>query len=205
MPRITLPTYASFLVASGPTRITKVLQARRAQEGPASYPAGDHYIHLRAPLRDALLAGGDPRPLLDVLDDLHDARKALNYQAIVDGLIKVFRTTDFEGRSIDKRSWIHRDLTVTVNPTARLYIGGRWHVVYVHLNQEPLDARSIQPVLELIRITHGDLGEPLIIDARRAKLHRPSPSARTRRGLAALLDAEAESFLSLWHGVAGVA
>lgn len=205
MPCITLPTYASFLVASGPSRITKVLQARRAQDGPTGYAAGDHYIHLRAPLRDALLAGGDPQPLLDVLEGLHDARKVSNYRAIVDGLIEVFRTTDFEGRSIEKRSWTHGDLTVTVNPTARLYIDGRWHVAYVHLNQDPLDARSIQPVLELMRMTHGDLGEPLIIDSRRARLYHPSRSARVRRGLAALLEAEAESFLSLWYGMEGVA
>jgi hypothetical protein len=205
MPRISLPTFAGYLVTNGPSKVTKVLEARRAQEGPDTYSQGDHYVHLRAPLREGFLAGGDPQPLLDVLPTLRDPKKIRSHEAVVDGLSRYFRSTDFEARSVGKRMWTHGDLSVSVNPTACLTIGGSPHVAYVHLKGDKLDARIAAPVLELIRLTHGDLGTPIIVEARTGKVHRPSRSARTRRGLSALLAAEADSFVTLWRGVAEVA
>jgi hypothetical protein len=201
MPRITLPTYASFLITSGPSRVTKVRQARKAREDRATYPAGDHYIHLRAPLRNAVLAGGDVRTLQDALSGLRDPKKVSNYTAIISGLAKIFTTIDFDACLVPKRSWTHGELTVDVNPTCRLRFNGQWHVAYIHLNRDPLDARAIQPILELMRLTHGDLGEPVLIDARRGRLHHPSRSANVRRNLGDLLAAEADAFVSLWNRI----
>jgi hypothetical protein len=205
MPRISLPTFAGYLVTNGPSKVTKVLEARRAQEGPDTYAAGDHYIHLRAPLREAFLAGGDPRPLLDVLPTLRDPKKIRSHQAVVDGLIRFFDSTDFQALQVQKQDWVHGGLTVSVNPTARIRIGEGWHVVYVHLKADELDTRIAAPVLELIGLTHGYLGTPMIVEARTGKVHRPSRSARTRRGLKALLEGEAEAFVRMWHGVEEVA
>lgn len=205
MPRITLPTFAGYLVTNGPSKVTKVLEARRAHDGPDTYASGDHYIHLRAPLREALLAGGDPRPLQDVLLSLRDPKKVRSHRAVVDGLTKFFNSTAFEGRAIQRQDWTHAELIVSVNPTARLFIGDSWHVAYVHLKADDLDARIAAPVLELIGLTHGHLGTPMIVEARTGKVHRPSRSARTRRGLQALLEGEAEALVRMWHGIEEVA
>ena len=205
MPRISLPTFAGYLVTNGPSKVTKVLEARRAQDGPDTYAAGDHYIHLRAPLREAFLAGGDPQPLHDMMATLRDPKKIRSHQAVVDGLTKFFGSTQFEARAIQKQEWTHGELTVTVNPTARLLIGDAWHVAYVHLKADDLDARIAAPVLELIGLTHGHLGTPMIIEARSGKAHHPSRSAKTRRGLQALLEGEAEAFVRMWHRIEEVA
>jgi len=205
MPRITLPIFAGYLVTNGPSKVTKVLEARRAQDGPDTYAAGDHYIHLRAPMREAFLAGGDPQPLRDVLTALRDPKKIRSHQAVVEGLTRFFNATEFEARPIQKQDWTHGELTVSVNPTARLLIGDLWHVAYVHLKADDLDARIAAPVLELIGLTHGTLGTPMIVEARTGKVHRPSRSARTRRGLQALLEGEAEALVRMWHGIEEVA
>jgi hypothetical protein len=166
MPRISLPIFAGYLVTSGAPKVTKVLEARRSQESSEPYVKGDHYVHLRGPLRDA---------------------------------------TKFEAQAIGKRAWTHGGLQVSVNPTARIKIGEAWHVAYVHLKADDLNARVAAPVLELIKLSHGDLGSPLIVGTRTGKVHRPSRSTTTRRGMTALLEAEAEAFVRLWHGVAEVA
>jgi len=204
MPRITLPQFAGYLVTHGPPKVTKVLEARRADEA-ETYSASDFYIHLRSPLREALLAGGDPQPLTDVLTTLQDSRKIRNYREIVAGLTLFFASTNFEARPVAKRDWVHGDLTVSVTPTARLLIDGEWHVVYVHLKQDDLDARIAAPVLELIEMTHGSLGAPMMIDARSGRVFRPSSSPRTRRGLRALIQGEAEAFVRIWRDAQEVA
>jgi hypothetical protein len=205
MPRITLPQFAGYLVTSGPSKVTKVLEARRAQEGPGTYAAGDHYIHLRTPLREAFLAGGDSQPLADVLPTLTDPKKVRSHRAVVAGLTRFFDSTDFEGRHLPRRDWVHGNLTVSVTPTARLLIGDEWHVVYVHLKADRLDARIASPVLELVGLSHGDLGAPMVVEARTGKVHHPSRSARTRRGLRSLLEGEAEAFVRIWQGAEEVA
>jgi hypothetical protein len=205
VPQLTLSQFAGYLVTSGPSKVTKVLEARRADDGPATYAQGDHYVHLRGPLREAFLGGGDPQPLLDMMASLPDPKKINSHQAVVDGLVKFFGTIDFEASAIDKRPWSHGELTVMVNPTFRLLVDGTWHVAYVHLKADNLDARIAAPVLELIRLTHGGDGSPMIVEARTGKVHQPSRSARTRRGLTALLEAEADAFVTLWHGTAEVA
>lgn len=205
LPRISLPTYASFLLTNGPSKVTKVLEARRSQHGPDTYAAGDHYIHLRAPLREAFLSGGDPQPLQDVLAELRDPKKIRSHRAVVEGLTKFFNANDFEACAIQRRDWTHGELTVSVNPTARLFIQDSWQVAYIHLKADDLDACIAAPVLELIGLTHGHLGSPMIVEARTGKVHRPSRSARTRRGLQALLEGEAEAFVRMWHGIEEVA
>lgn len=205
MPRISLPTFAGFLVTSGPSKVTQVLKARRAQEGPDPYAAVDHYIHLRAPLREAFLAGGDPRPMQDVIPTLRDPKKIRSHTAVVGGLTEFFDSNQIDAMQVQKRVWAHGGLTVSVNPTARIRIADEWHVAYVHLRADDLDARIAAPVLELLGLTHGHIGAPMVVEARTAKVHRPSRSARTRRGLQVLLEGEAEAFVRMWHGIEDVA
>lgn len=199
--RITLPEFVGYLVTNGSPRITRVLNARRAKEGPTPYKKNDYYLHLRQPLREAFLAGGDPQPLLEALDGVHDGKKVENYREIVAGLSKFFASTIFEARQVRKRCWVHGPLEVTVNPLVRIKIDDEWFVIFVHLKADDLNARSVAPALQLIELTHGQFGTPLLLDARRGKAHLPSRSLRTRRGLRALLEAEAEAFVSLWNNV----
>lgn len=199
--RITLPEFVGYLVTNGSPKITRVLNARRAKEGSTPYKKNDYYVHLRVPLRESFLAGGDPQPLIEALDDVHDLKKIENYREIVAGLRKYFAANDFEARLVEKRTWVHGDLQVSVNPLVRINLDGDWYVVYVHLKADALSARSVAPALQLIEMTHGHLGTPMLLDARAGKAHLPSRSSSIRRGLRALLEAEAEAFVSLWHNV----
>lgn len=204
MPHTTLPTFASFVLTNGSPKVTAVRNAQRASVA-RDYAAVDHYIHLRRPLNEAFYAGGDPAPLHDVLLRLKDPKKYASHKAVVDGLSRYFRTVSFTALPVRKRAWSHGGLTVSVTPTVRLQIGDDWHVAYVHLKQDPLSARTVAPVLELIEQTHGRLGTPLVIDARAGRAHSPSRSPQIRRGLGALLEAEALAFVQLWNSIGAVA
>lgn len=195
----TLPIFAGFLITSGPPRVTKVREARALHLNTEPYRSGDHYIHLRRPIREAFLAGGDRQMLVDVLDRLTDPKKQASHAAVLSGLSKFFTKHAFTGGPLKKRIWTHGDLRVSVTPTARILINDQWHVVYVHLKAEPLSGLAVAPILELIQKTHGDLGSPMIVEGRTGKTYRPSTSDRVRRGLGALLDAEADAFVALWN------
>lgn len=205
MVEITLPTFADFIFARGSVKVTKVVQAHRQYGNQDDHKQVDHYIHLRRPLMRALLAGGDPAPLAECLTTLQDPKKYQSHAAIVEGLTRVFARHEFEGHAVSKRLWRHADLTVSVTPQARLRMDDGWHVAYVHLKKEELDARAVAPMLELLSVTHGHLGEPLVIEARTGKLYRPSPSPSIRRGLRSLLEGEAESFVRQYRGIEDVA
>ncbi len=198
MVTVPLPTFVDYMLARGSAKVTVVRAAKR-QLSSEPYNQVDYYFHLRRPLVRALLAGGDPAPLVECVQTLDDPKKLRNYEEIVAGLSRVFRSHSFEAEKISKHTWSHAQLEVPVTPAARVKIdGGGWEVAFVYLKDEPLDARAVAPILELLYLTHGDLGSPVIIDARRSKLLRPSRSASIRRGMQGLLEGEAESILRLW-------
>ena len=198
--RSPLPTFVGFMLTNGTPRVTKIREARQLLRSAEPYNRVDHYFHLRRPLDEALLAGGDAQPLLDCLRSLEDPKKREGHEAIVKGLTKFFRKHEFHAKAVGKRPWRHGDLEVTVRPNAILTMGGQDQVAFVHLKAEPLNARLVAPMLQLLDQTHGDLGAPMIVEARTGKVFQPSKSAKTRRGLNALLAAEAQAFVELWNG-----
>lgn len=199
MVKITLPTFVDFMAATGTVRVTQVRTAKIQHLSAEDHRKIDHYIHLRRPLMDAL-DSGLPGPLVSCLNSLQDPKKVANYKAIVAGMTKFLAKHDFEVHQIHRRQWRHGDLTVSVTPTARLWMDDAWHVAFVYLKAEPLTARSAAPILHLLQLSHGQLGSPLIIEARTGKVYRPSKSARMLRGLGPLLEGEAEAFVRLWNG-----
>ena len=110
MPAIPLSTFVAFLPSSGPSRGTKVCEARSLLLTAEPYNRVDRY--LRRPLGRVLLAGGDPQPLVDCLQTPKDPKKRDGHRAIVDGLSRFLRASTFEAAPIAKASWISGDLGV---------------------------------------------------------------------------------------------
>lgn len=196
MVSITLPTFTDFLLARSAARLTKVRDARRLVEASESYRLVDYYLSLRRPLVDMLVSGGDMAGIDDCVHHLSDAKKLANYKSIRDGLAGWAGQTTFEGRRVRRSAWRSGDLTVKVHPQARIKIAGQWHVVYCYLKGDKLDRFRVQSTLHLLNQTHGQLGTPMLLEARTGKTFGPG---KPRPGMDALLRAEAMAFVSLWE------
>lgn len=197
MVTVTMPTFTDFLHARGASRLTKIRDAKKLIDSPEDYPRVDYYKSLRRPLVETLVSGGDLTELDACLGALTDAKKVGNYRAIRNGLAAWVGSTDFKGTEVIRRYWTSGELAVSVRPQARIKIAGQWLVVYCYLKAEELDRYRVQPTLHLLKQTHGDLGEPLLLDVRRSKTYQIS--GRSQRGMDALLESEALAFVRLWE------
>jgi hypothetical protein len=193
--RITMTTFIDYVAAATTAKITCVKNARAFYEDPSPYPATAFYLQLQQAIHKTFEANGDRRPIDQCIDAIHDATKLKSYVANAEGIKKWMGKHRFEWIGTHKRTWTAYGLEVSVNPELAVRIDGKAHVIKLYLKAPPLVKRGVDPMLHLLRTTHGAEGSVGILDVQRSKLLVPT---RTIPGIDALLRAEAAGFVSLW-------
>jgi hypothetical protein len=196
--RISFTTFMDFVTASGPSRLSRIRVAL-SMYGAEEYRVADYYLDLKHAI--AKCFGGHGSAALDAcLSELGDERKRPHYNELVTGLKKWIGRKNFE-RSFDvpPKEWKSGDLIVTVRPELGLIHKGESLVIKLYLKDEPIDQRRINPLLHLLRATHGEVGTVAILDVRRGKLFKIT---RQIKDIDVFLAAEAQYFVSLWNSLA---
>ena len=187
-----------FVTANGPSKLSRIRQAQsmyRAEE----YRLADYYLDFKHSVtrcfNGAGLAAFD-----DCLGALEDERKRPHYTNLAAGLRKWVGRKKFEACfEVPAKDWVSGDLAVIVRPELGLVYKGEKLIIKLYCKDDPLDQHRINPLLHLMRATHGSLGTVMILDVRRG---RPFKITREVKGIDAFLTAEAQSFVTLWNSLA---
>lgn len=196
--RISFTTFMDFLTAMGASKLSRIRQAQSIY-GAEEYRLADYYLEFKHAV--AKCFGGSGFAALDAcIAGLEDERKRPHYNSLVVGLKKWVGRKHF-GKSFEvpARDWVSGDLAVSVRPELGLNYKGEKLVIKLYCKDDPLDQHRINPLLHLMRSTHGDLGAVGILDVRRSKLYKIT---REVKDIDAFLAAEAQSFVSLWNSLA---
>jgi hypothetical protein len=196
--RISFTTFMDFVTANGQTKLSRIRTALSVYNAD-EYRAVDYYLDLRHAIGKCF--GGEGVGALDAcLKAVEDERKGPHYGAAVAGLKKWIGRKKFE-RSfvVPPKVWVSGDLSVSVRPELGLVLKGEPLVIKLYLKDEPIDQHRVNPLLHLMRQTHGTVGTVAILDVRRGKLFKIT---RQVRDIDAFLAAEAQYFVSLWNSLA---
>jgi hypothetical protein len=195
---ISMTTFADFVAATGPRRLTVVRNAKKTY-GAGYDPRTDYWRPLRKGVADAFTPKGyDPNVLSAVVTGTTDAKKLDNYRACVEGIERWAGKRAFSAGATQKQRWSTDELAVGVNPELITTIDGAPYVVKLYFKSDPLSKARVDSLLALLQATHGDRGTVGVLDIRRSKLYEPT---REIPDLGALLNGEAAAFARIWDGV----
>lgn len=200
MIRISLTDFIDFVSKAGTPKITKV---REIKARPAYHPSRDFYKYLR----DGIKTFHDEnhpdknayfRALLAVSPDIRKRAK-------FDGLIRAYKrflgTKAIENQNNENVIWTYDELEVSVNPELCLRIDGEKCLIKLYFKADELTKLRIDVALYLMQnalphIPDVDKYAILYIDkSRLLSESAPDPS------LAALLQAEAQSFITIYNSL----
>ena len=198
MPEIPMTSFVDFVLANGPTRLTRV-RAIKLQLSEEYAPAKDFYKGIREGIIEFHQAGHTKAFLDGVVQEAHD-RKTAHYQEIVKGYRKFLRrnqVTPFNSRSA---VWNYRNLDVLANPELGLKFYGSPRLVKLYFKTERLSQRRVEVVLHLMRNALGTKRTGVaLLDTRQGKLYTPTKQAPD---MEAYLIGEAAAFIEMWRRVA---
>lgn len=191
--KTTITTFTEFVNATGSAKITKVKAAKEFVSDPTDFVMKSFYLPWKQEIRKAMEAGVDPTVIAGAAVVGPDARHA-HFQTCSDGMLRWMGRKRIVWTGVSNRYWSSGGLTVTVNPELGVEINGVPFVIKLHLKDDPVTKRAIDPALHLMELVypHHDVG---ILDVRRAKLFTPT---RLIPGIDALLAGEAASFATMW-------
>ncbi|RPD43764.1 hypothetical protein DNI29_23175 [Hymenobacter sediminis] len=197
---ISLTDFIDFAISSGAKRITKV---RELMNRGAYGPEKDFYRHLREGLADWHRAGGTLAELR-ALAQHPNPDKAQIYAAMVQGYAKFIGRRNCVWLPAPRAQWQHRELTVRLNPEFYALLDDQPTLakLYLRKGERPTRDKTCAVVNLLEEELHAQV-EPNtkfgVLDVQRGTfLSRDS----RHHDLRALLRAEAETFISLWHDLA---
>lgn len=196
--RISFTTFMDFVTATGASKLSRIRQAQSIYGAP-EYRLADYYLDFKHAVTKCFDGAGFSA--LDAcFSALEDGRKRPHYRTLITGMKKWVGRKQFESSfTLQANDWVSSDLAVSVRPELGLIYKGERLIIKLYCKDEALDQHRINPLLHLLRATHGALGTVAILDVRRAKLFKIT---REVKGIDAFLAAEAQSFVSLWNSLA---
>lgn len=186
-------------IAADPIGKATVISRLVAEYGEPYHPARDYWKQLRDGLR-ALHEAGLPADVLRGLVPAHNARKAQNYELMIQGYEKWRARIDFSEPAFpERREWIFGDIAFLLNPEVAATIDGVPHVIKLHFRSEgKLRKRLADPMIAVMDHYYREVGVASILDVRRARLF----TARDVQGLPKLRTAmhgQASAFGAMWR------
>jgi hypothetical protein len=197
MPTVSLTTFLDFTAATGSGRISELRQAKKRYAQDYS-PAKDYYKFLREAIEECFEQGWSAGALKATLSTLPDSRKAEAFEECCQGLTKWVGRKSVTALPKSRARWSSGGLTVRINPELYLNIAGKPHLVKLYFKAEKISKQRVDVALHLLNNRAAKGTTAGILDLRRSKLYVPTV---VKPGMAALLNAEAAAFTSLWEEI----
>ena len=195
MDRISLSYFVDFVLKAGTPKLTGVREFKENKD--------DIYADFYKPVREAILdlhrTSASPDCLDAFLAAQTDERRKRIYPPIVEGYRKFLKSAKVTWFNPPAGAYALGGLEINVNPELGLNIDGVPHLVKMYFRGEPLSAKRVQVVLNLL--TSSGLGNAVpgcvfaMLDVRKARIHTlKSPNPRINL----LLRGEAASFSTIY-------
>lgn len=198
MERISLTYFVDFVLKVGTPKLTGVKEFKEGRN--------ELFTDFYRPLREAIVEmheRGDKQIVLDdFLASLRDERKRRIFPGLVTGYRKFLASNDVTWFKPPATTFSLGELEVNINPELGLKIGGVPHVIKTYFRGEPLAAKRVSIVLNLLNaaLRAGNPGVSFaMLDVKNAKLHTLKAIPNPR--LNVLLRGEAASFSTMYASV----
>ncbi len=199
MVKISLTDFVDYVSKVGGTKFTKVKTIYNRDPYERAF---DFWLPLREAIIDLHRNDQNKKELDKVLLNLTDRKKINTYP----GLVKQYKSwlgrKQIEWFDPPYKIWNHGDLSVKLNPELGLDINGILYVIKLHFKAESLSQQKADLILlllnkELKKRAYKDVNFA-ILDIRKKKLFG---STKLGDQHIALLEAEANSFVSIWNSI----
>ncbi len=195
MEKISMTCFVDFVLKAGTPKLGAVRDIKETRDEAFS----DFYKPLREALLDMHRDGKPLSSLDDFLGTLQDERKKRIYPPIVRGYEKFLASGSTRWFEPPTSSVKMGGMTLNINPELGLDIDGTPHLIKLYFRGEPLSAKRVSVILNLM--TQSNLSQRVpgcvfaVLDVRKARLH-PLKVANPRLNL--LLRGEAASFSAIY-------
>ena len=196
MTTVTLTTLADFVLATGPSRITKIKQAIKYYKEGYS-PKRDYWKGLREAII-ALHKGNLPKESLDAVLRNISQSKINNYNKNILSYKKWLGRKKIQWVGVDSKHWGHGDLRVTVNPELGLKINDSNYLIKLYFKSEKPTPRRVEIIGHLLETSaprNETIYQTAVMDVASGRLIKPN---KTIESIDALLIGEAAAFSAMW-------
>lgn len=199
MVQISLTDFVDFASKSGTPKQTKV---RQIKERDSYSPAMDFWKPLREKIIEMNQNGEEKSTLNDLINQSLHKTKLKNYPGAIEGYQKFLGKKEVEWFDPPIEHWKYKDLDIKINPEAGLIIKGQPFIIKFHFKKEPLAKNRVQTIIQLMELNLkgkcDDNCEFAVLDIQKSKLLKKD---QRMNDIDVLINAEAESFLTLWNNI----
>ena len=195
MDKISMTYFVDFVLKAGTPKLTGVREFKERKDELFT----DFYRQVREAIVEMHRGGKSDRVLDDFLAAQTDERRRRIYPGVVGGYRKFLSSAKVTWFDPPSGSYALGDLTINVNPELGLVIDGKPHVIKMYFRGEPLSAKRLTVILNLLTNGLDGVAAPdtvfAVLDVRKAKLNTfKAPNPR----LNLLLRGEAASFATIY-------
>jgi hypothetical protein len=195
MDKISMTYFVDFVLKAGTPKLTGVREFKERKDELYT----DFYRQIREAMVDMHRTGKPDKVLDDFLKAQTDERRRRIYPCVAAGYRKFLASAAMTW--FDPPAGIYRlgELEINVNPELGLVIDGKPHVIKMYFRGEPLSAKRMTVILNLLMNGLEGIAPPGtifgVLDVRNARLHTfKAPNPR----LNLLLRGEAASFATIY-------
>ena len=194
MPEISLTSFTDYVLANGPSKLTRVgtIMDQLADE---YSPARDHYRGVR----EGIIAHHDgKKDALDKCVAVADKRRVASYTAVVASYKAFLRRNPPSDAGIGRTGyWEHGDLTVRVNPEIRLELPDGDYFIKLYFKAEKVSKPRADVILHLMKtMLPSRRTSVAVLDVREGRLF---PYRSPKINMGAYLAGEAAGFSEMWR------
>jgi hypothetical protein len=195
MEKISMTCFVDFVLKAGTPKLSAVRDIKETRDEAFS----DFYKPLREAMLDMHREGETIASVDHFLSSLEDERKKRIYPPIVRGYEKFLASGRMRWFEPPTGSVKMGGITLNINPELGLEIDGTPHLIKLYFRGDPLSAKRVSVILNLM--TQSGLAQRVpgcvfaVLDVRKARLH-PLKAANPRLNL--LLRGEAASFSAIY-------
>jgi hypothetical protein len=194
MDKISLTYFVDFVLKAGTPKLAGVREFKDRKDELIT----DFYKQIREAIVDMHRNNKPDKVLDEFLAAQRDERRRRIYPCIVAGYRKFLAAGKMTWFEPSVGTYRLDDVEINVNPDLGLVIDGKPHLIKIYFRGEPLSAKRISVVLNILAGGLGDSspGKTLaVLDVRNAKIHTfKAPNPR----LGVLLRGEAASFSTIY-------
>ncbi len=195
MDKISMTYFVDFVLKAGTPKLTGVREFKERKDELFT----DFYRQIREAIVDMHRGNKSDKVLDDFLAAQTDERRRRIYPGIAAGYRKFLASSAMKWFDPPVGTCRLGDLEVNVNPEIGLVIDGKPHLIKMYFRGEPLSAKRLTVILNLLTSGLDGVAAPgtvyAVLDVRKAKLHTfKAPNPR----LSLLLRGEAASFATIY-------
>lgn len=186
---IPLTSFLDFVLKSGSPKMTCAKKIKVQLDEPYD-PAGDYYKRFREAVQEMHKTGKSKGDLIKMIGALPD-NKIENYRTMVAGYKKFIGTKDVTWFNPLRKSWLHEDLEIPINPELGLEWDDNKYLIKLYLKADKPSKDRLSSILALMKQTlptkdckYG------LLDVRNSKLYLFEPDMEL---LMPLVEGEAQS------------